>query len=240
MTGRSVKPGSRLGHSVRTEGGELEIRTGRHRTDESEELRWAPRVVDSEISRNGMLAAGFGDPVLMVRPHPARLSDRSGRTVGKRRPTLGHPLACTVNQARAFTGGSASIHCRTLFGDAQGNSRSTAHRAPLYFRAIVSPSGHGRIEVSVPSGAGDVLCIPCRWLVPVLVPAHGHQHSPTCDAGTLHRRRPDQLQVPAPSAMDLRVFVVSLSHVAGCLQDDAPVRRASRLRTTSGGARCAR
>ncbi len=42
MTGRSVKPGSRVGISARTEGGELEIRTGRHRTDESEELRWAP------------------------------------------------------------------------------------------------------------------------------------------------------------------------------------------------------
>src|ERR1019366_1489446 len=35
------------------------------------------------------------------------------------------------------------------------------------------------------------------------------------------------------------VFAVSLSHVAGCLQDDAPVRRASRPRTTSSGAHCA-
>jgi hypothetical protein len=33
------------------------------------------------------------------------------------------------------------------------------------------------------------------------------------------------------------VFDVPLSDVAGCLQDDAPVRRASRLRTTSGGDR---
>ena len=32
---------------------------------------------------------------------------------------------------------------------------------------------------------------------------------------------------------------VPLSDVAGCFQDDAPVRRASRLRTTSGGACCA-
>ena len=32
---------------------------------------------------------------------------------------------------------------------------------------------------------------------------------------------------------------VPLFDVAGCLQDDAPVRRASRLRTTSDGARCA-
>ena len=139
----------------------------------------------------------------MVRPHSARPPDRSGRTVGKRRPTLGHPLACTVDQARAFTGGSASIHCRTLFGDVQRDPRSTAHCSRLYFRAIVSPSGYGRIEDSVPSGVGDVLCIPCRWLLPVLVPAHGHQHSPTCNADTLHRRRPDQLQVPAPSATDL-------------------------------------
>ena len=110
-----------------------------------------------------MLAAGFGDPVLVVRPHSARPPDRSGRTVGKRRPTLGHPLACTVNQARAFAGGSTSIHCRTLLGGAQSNSRSTAHCAPLSFRAIVAPSGHGRIEVSMPSGV-DVLSIPCRWL----------------------------------------------------------------------------
>jgi hypothetical protein len=40
MTGRSVKPGSRVAISARTDGGELE--TGRHRTDESEELTWAP------------------------------------------------------------------------------------------------------------------------------------------------------------------------------------------------------
>ena len=148
-----------------------------------------------------MLAAGFGDPVLMVRPHLARPPDRSGRTVGKRRPTLGHPLAYTVNQARAFTGGSASIHCRTLLGGAQSNSRSTAHGstahgAPLSFRAAES-------RIPCPFGVGDVLCIPCRWLLPVLVPAHGHEHSPTCDAGTLHRRRPDQLQVPVPLATDL-------------------------------------
>ena len=32
---------------------------------------------------------------------------------------------------------------------------------------------------------------------------------------------------------------VPLSEVAGCFQDDAPVRRASRLRTTPGGVRCA-
>jgi hypothetical protein len=116
-----------------------------------------------------------------------------------------------VNQARAFTAGSASIHCRTLFGDAQRDSRSTAHRAPLYFRAIVSPSGYGRIENSVPSGVGDVLCIPCRWLLPVLVPAHGHQHSPTCNADTPHRRRPDHLQDPAPSAADLQGCSLSRS-----------------------------
>jgi hypothetical protein len=150
-----------------------------------------------------MLAAGFGDPVLMVRPHSARLSialvERSAR--GDQPSGIRWPG--TVNQARAFTAGSASIRCRPLLGGAQGNSRSTAHRAPLYFRAIVSPSGHGRIEDSVPSGVGDVLCISCRWLLPVLVPAHGHQHSPTCDAGTLHRRRPDQTQVPVPSATEL-------------------------------------
>jgi hypothetical protein len=110
-----------------------------------------------------MLAAGFGDPVLVVRPHSARPPDGSGRTVGERQPTLGHPLACTVNQARAFAGGSALIHCRTLTGGAQSNSRSTRHGAPLSFRAIVAPSGHGRIEDSAPSGV-DVLSIPCRWL----------------------------------------------------------------------------
>ena len=150
-----------------------------------------------------MLATRFGDPVLMVRPHPARLSialvERSARE-GTTPPGTGWPNP--VNQARAFTAGSASIHCRPLLGGAQGNSRSTAHRAPLYFRAAVSPSGHGRIGVSVLPGV-DVLSIPCRWLLPVFVPAHGHQHSPTCNADTLHRRRPDQLQVPAPSATDL-------------------------------------
>ena len=174
-----------------------------------------------------MLATGFGDPVLMVRPHSARLSDRSGRTLGARgdQPS-GIRWPGTVNQARAFTGGSASIHCRTLFGDVQRDPRSTAHGAPLYFRAIVSPSGHGRIEVSVPSGADDVLSIPSRWLLPVLVPAHGHQHSPTCNASTLHRRRLDQLQVPAPSATDL----------ARCSLSRSPVRLAVfKMMHRSGG-----
>jgi hypothetical protein len=149
----------------------------------------------------------------MVRPHPARLSvalvERSARE-GTTPPGTGWPNP--VNQARAFTAGSASIHCRPLLGGAQGNSRSTAHRAPLYFRAIVALSGHGRIEVSVPSGV-DVLSIPCRWLDAPLLPAHGHQHSPTCDAGRLHRRRPDQRQVPAPSATDLAQCSLSRSPV---------------------------
>ena len=190
-----------------------------------------------------MLARGIWRPSSYGETSLGAPVNCSGRTVGARGDhASGHRLACPVNQARAFTGGSASIHCRTLFGDLQRDPRSTAHGAPLSLRAIVAPSGHGRIEVSMPPDMGDVLSIPCRWLLPILVPAHGHQHSPACEAGTLHRRRPDQLQVPAPSATDLaRVFAVSLSHVAGCLQDDAPVRRASRLRTTSDGApRCLR
>jgi hypothetical protein len=58
----------------------------------------------------------------------------------------------------------------------------------------------------------------------------------------------DHLRTDAPTAViscgvssfghrSCAVFAVSLSRVAGCLQDDAPVRRASRLRTTSDGAR---
>jgi len=42
----------------------------------------------------------------------------------------------------------------------------------------------------------------------------------------------------AQHQLGCEVFDIPLSDVAGCLQDDAPVRRASRLRTTSGGARC--
>ena len=49
-----------------------------------------------------MLAAGFGDPVLVVRPHSARPPDGSGRTVGKRRPTLGHPLAVHSEPSKGF------------------------------------------------------------------------------------------------------------------------------------------
>jgi hypothetical protein len=50
----------------------------------------------------------------------------------------------------------------------------------------------------------------------------------------------DQLrgQVARPE-ITRSVRSVPLFDVAGCLQDDAPVRRASRLRTTSDGARCA-
>jgi hypothetical protein len=158
-----------------------------------------------------MLAAGFGDPVLVVRPQSARPPDRSGRTVGKRRPTLGHPLACTVNQARAFAGGSTSIHWRTLLGGAQSNSRSTAHGEPLSFRAIVAPWGHGRIEVSMPSGV-DVLSIPCRRL-------DAHPLTGSSPALTYMRcgkpapAKADQLQVPAPSASDLALYSLSRSLV---------------------------
>jgi hypothetical protein len=177
----------------------------------------------------------------MVRPHPARLSvalvERSARE-GTTPPGTGWPNP--VNQARAFTAGSASIHCRPLLGGAQGNSRSTAHRAPLYFRAIVSPSGHGRIPVSVRSRIGGVLSIPCRWLdahpltgarSPALTYMQCGHPAPTTAGSTA-----------GPGSFGHRscaVFAVSLSHVAGCLQDDAPVRRASRLRTTSDGVRCA-
>jgi hypothetical protein len=148
-----------------------------------------------------MLDAGFGDPVLVVRPHSARPPDGYGRTVGKRRPTLGHPLACTVNHARAFAGGSASIHSRTLTGGAEKNSRSTAHCTPLSFWAIAH---RGVAESRFPCHLESTFSLSHAdgWMS-TLLPAHRHQHSPTCDADTLHRRRPDQLQVPAPSATDL-------------------------------------
>jgi hypothetical protein len=240
MTGRSRKTWFAARPLRSHRGGELEIETGRHRTDESEELRWAPRVVDSEISRNGMLAAGFGDPVLMVRPHAARPPDRSGRTVGKRRPTLGHPLACTVNEARAFTAGSASIHCRTLFGDVQRDPRSTAHGAPLYFRAIVSPLG------AWPNRGFRALWSRRRPLYPTPMAAARSRPGARSPALTYMR-----CGHPAPTTAgsntgpgslghkSCAVFAVSLSYVAGCLQDDAPVWRTSRLRTTSDGARWA-
>jgi hypothetical protein len=186
-----------------------------------------------------MLDVGFGDPVLVVRPHSARPPHRSGRTVGKRRPTLGHPLACTVNQARAFAGGSTSIHCRTLLGGAQSYSRSTAHCAPLSFRAIVAPSGHGRIEVSMPSGV-DVLSIPCRGLD--AHPFTGARSPALAYMQCGHPAPATAGSTAGPGSFghgSCAVFAVSLSRVAGCLQDDAPVRRASRLRTTSDGVRCA-
>jgi hypothetical protein len=54
----------------------------------------------------------------------------------------------------------------------------------------------------------------------------------------------DEANVPAEDSrransvgqLECEVSDVPLSEVAGCFQDDAPVRRASRLRTTSGGA----
>ena len=57
--------------------------------------------------------------------------------------------------------------------------------------------------------------------------------------GRTHRRNRSTAG-PARSARHLAKCSMFLFGVAGCLQDDAPVRRASRLRTTSGGARCAR
>jgi hypothetical protein len=105
-----------------------------------------------------------------------------------------------VNQARAFTGGSASIHCRTLLGGAQSNSRSTAHGAPLSFRAVVSPW---------PNRAFRALWSRRRPLYSMLMaaarsrPGTRSRTLTYCNAGTLHRRRPDQLQVPVPLATDL-------------------------------------
>jgi len=52
------------------------------------------------------------------------------------------------------------------------------------------------------------------------------------------RQRRGKAGEPAQHQLGCEVFDVPLSDVAGCFQDDAPVRRASRLRTTSGGDRC--
>jgi hypothetical protein len=52
------------------------------------------------------------------------------------------------------------------------------------------------------------------------------------------RQRRGTAGEPAQHQLGCEVFDVPLSVVAGCLQDDVPVRRSSRLRTTSGGARC--
>ena len=52
------------------------------------------------------------------------------------------------------------------------------------------------------------------------------------------RQRRGTAGEPAQHQLGCEVFDVPLFDVAGCLQDDAPVRRASRLWTTSGDDRC--
>ena len=69
------------------------------------------------------------------------------------------------------------------------------------------------------------------------VPVHGHP--PAALQMVPARQRRGTAGEPAQHQLGCEVFDVPLSDVAGCLQDDAPVRRASRLRKTSGGARCA-
>jgi len=49
----------------------------------------------------------------------------------------------------------------------------------------------------------------------------------------------DSWRASSVGQRECEVSDVPLSVVAGCFQDDAPVRRASRLRTTFGGACCA-
>ena len=93
-----------------------------------------------------------------------------------------------------------------------------------------------RGEVSVAGWRRRSLQIPFGWLVPRHVPAYAPLR-PSADGRTAGA---NQLrgQLARPE-IRRSVRSVPLFDVAGCLQDDAPVRRASRLRTTSDGVRWA-
>jgi len=88
-----------------------------------------------------------------------------------------------------------------------------------------------------PFDGDDAVSFPRRWCEPQSRPAPSRPSPPTCWPA-----RQRWGSAAEPSSIDRGssdVFGVPLFDAAGCLQDDAPVRRASRLRTTSDGARCA-
>jgi hypothetical protein len=161
----------------------------------------------------------------------------------KRRQTLGHMLAHPSKPSKGFrrrTGFDRPVGLCSVTSIVTHDLGLTAHGAPLSLRVIASPSGHGRIEVSTlllwatfsPSRADGCYPFSSRRMV---TSTHVHAtREPCTEGGRIYCRS------RAHGHRSWGVFPVSLSRVAGCLQDDAPVRRASRLRTTSGGARCAR
>jgi hypothetical protein len=83
----------------------------------------------------------------------------------------------------------------------------------------------------------DALDFPDESPEPCLVPAHGHLSTDRGRRSELPSVG-DSWRASSVCQLVCEVPDVPLSDVAGCFQDDAPVRRASRLRTTPGGAPC--
>jgi hypothetical protein len=87
-----------------------------------------------------------------------------------------------------------------------------------------------------PFDGDDAVSFPRRWCEPQSRPAPSRPSPPTC--WPARRRWGSAAEPSSIHRGSSDVFGVPLFDAAGCLQDDAPVRRASRLRTTSDGVRC--
>jgi hypothetical protein len=179
-------------------------------------------------------------PVLFVRLRSATRPGRFGRT----------PRA-----------GCRRCIRRDIVGNRGGASCSPPPRRSVFLR-YGCPTGDGQryeptarvgqdIARSGAIGSMQGLRLPVRSVVrPIAttlptVPDGSSVHTPVSVHGhplvalkmVSARQRRGTSGEPAQHQLGYEVFDVPLFDVAGCLQDDAPVRRASRLRTTSGGDR---
>jgi hypothetical protein len=111
--------------------------------------------------------------------------------------------------------GECSLWCHRF--DARASIAGAIRRSPDSDNAAYGP----RRVIGAQSGL-------CQW-----PPTHGF------GAGAGAPTTGYSWRASSVGPLGCEVFDVPLFDVAGCFQDDAPARRASRLRTTSGGACCA-
>jgi hypothetical protein len=186
-----------------------------------------------------MSTAALRAPVLLVRLRPAPRPDRSGRA----------PRAGCRRCARH---------------DIAGSRRSPAVDLPPDGSALLGaglPPGCGQVPIRCADDARECSARRHRFgakssAAGAILLSPGHNDALTSQTSrrpvsslpmaTCPRIEVDGADTPVGDSwragsvgqQECEVSDVPLSEVAGCFQDDAPVRRASRLRTASGGACC--
>jgi hypothetical protein len=192
------------------------------------------------ISRTCALVASICAPVPLMRPQSAPVrspAEQPGRSAGVAFDTRSAEPSEPTDDfhwrdglARRFRSAWWQAALPTTDKAATGHLLAPAYRSNGGSQFPSTGAGFR------PSGGGEPLCP--IWM------AGGHPRpGPWPPVITCLRTGPpttaNSCRASSLGQRSSEVFVVPFFDVAGCLQDDAPVRRASRLRTTSDGARCA-